>query len=99
MLKTKAKPVDAVTPITILMNDMLETMYAAPALALPHYRLVFRNAFSSSMWQKRMKSPIRMANPEIIQESDDLSVYEEGCLSFPEQYAEVERPLWSKSAI
>ncbi len=95
VLKTKAKPVDAVTPeIAILMNDMLETMYAAPGigLAAPQVGVSKRILVVDVAKADEEAQPIRMANPEIIQESDDLSVYEEGCLSFPEQYAEVERP-------
>lgn len=95
VLKTKCKPVDAVTPeLAKLMDDMLETMYDAPGigLAAPQVGVSKRILVIDVARDDETPRPLKMANPEIIWQSDDLAVYEEGCLSFPEQYAEVQRP-------
>lgn len=80
--------------IRALMDDMLETMYAAPGvgLAAPQVAVHKRVIVVDVSRGDADRSPIRMANPEIIELSDELAVYDEGCLSFPDQYAEVERP-------
>ncbi|MBF9048078.1 peptide deformylase [Rhodobacterales bacterium LSUCC0031] len=78
-----------------LADDMLETMYAAPGigLAAPQIgvdtRLIVLDCVKGEGASPR---PIAMFNPEIVAESDDRSIYEEGCLSIPEIYADVERP-------
>lgn len=95
VLKTKCKPVDEVTPeLAKLMDDMLETMYDAPGigLAAPQVGVSKRVLVIDVARQDEDPQPLKMANPEIIWESEELGVYEEGCLSFPEQYAEVQRP-------
>ncbi|WP_425407459.1 peptide deformylase [Hwanghaeella sp.] len=95
VLKTKCKPVDEVTPeLAKLMDDMLETMYDAPGigLAAPQVGVSKRILVIDVARQDEDPQPLKMANPEIIWESEELGVYEEGCLSFPEQYAEVQRP-------
>jgi peptide deformylase len=80
--------------IRTLMDDMLETMYVAPGvgLAAPQVSVHKRVIVVDTSRGDTDRSPIRMADPEIIESSDDLAVYDEGCLSFPDQYAEVERP-------
>lgn len=81
--------------LRILADDMLETMYAAPGigLAAPQIgilqRLIVLDCVKEEDGDPR---PLVMFNPEIISSSDETSVYEEGCLSIPEQYAEVTRP-------
>lgn len=95
VLKAKCKPVDKVTPaLAKLMDDMLDTMYDAPGigLAAPQIGVPKRILVMDVARQDEDPQPLKMANPEIIWASDDLGVYEEGCLSFPEQYAEVQRP-------
>lgn len=95
VLKKKAEPVDAVTPeIAKLMSDMLETMYDAPGigLAAPQVGVSKRILVVDVARADEDPRPIKMANPEILASSEELSIYEEGCLSFPEQYAEVQRP-------
>lgn len=95
VLKKKAEPVDAVTPeIAKLMSDMLETMYDAPGigLAAPQVGVSKRVLVVDVARADEDPRPIKMANPEILASSEELSIYEEGCLSFPEQYAEVQRP-------
>lgn len=94
-LKVKCEPVAAVDKtIARLMDDMLDTMYLAPGigLAAPQVGVTKRVLVVDVSSKDGPREPIRMANPEIVWRSDALTVYEEGCLSLPEQYAEVERP-------
>ncbi len=78
-----------------LAADMLETMYDAPGigLAAPQIgvmkRLIVMDCIKAAEAAPR---PMVLLNPEVIWSSEDLSTYEEGCLSIPDQYAEVERP-------
>ena len=75
------------------MDDMLETMYVAPGvgLAAPQVSVHKRVIVVDTSRGDTDRSPIQMADPELIESSDNLAVYDEGCLSFPDQYAEVER--------
>ncbi|MGH6618605.1 MAG: peptide deformylase [Alphaproteobacteria bacterium] len=94
-LKVKCEPVAASDwTIARLMDDMLETMYLAPGigLAAPQVGVTKRVLVVDVSSKDGPRKPIRMANPETVWRSDALTVYEEGCLSLPEQYAEVERP-------
>ena len=94
-LKQKAAPVDAVdAELVRLMDDMLETMYAAPGigLAAPQVGVGRRVLVLDIGRDETDRAPIRMANPEIVWVSDEDNRYEEGCLSVPEHYAEVVRP-------
>ena len=94
-LKLPAKPVGHVTPeIRQLMDDMLETMYAAPGvgLAAPQVGRLVRVIVVDVAKKDAPRQPLRLADPEIVAASDELATYEEGCLSLPEQFAEVERP-------
>ncbi len=78
-----------------LADDMLETMYDAPGVGLAAPQVgVLKNLIVADPAKNpdEEPQPIVMFNPEIILSSDDTSVYEEGCLSIPEQYAEVTRP-------
>lgn len=94
-LKVKCEPVERVdSTIRRLMDDMLETMYLAPGigLAAPQVGVTTRVLVVDCSPKDGPAEPVRMANPEVIWRSDTLFLYEEGCLSLPEQYAEVERP-------
>jgi len=94
-LKVKCTPVDAVdSEVRQLMDDMLETMYLAPGigLAAPQVGVTKRVLVVDCSPKDGPAAPVRMANPEIVWRSETLFLYEEGCLSLPEQYAEVERP-------
>jgi len=94
-LKQKAKPVEAVdAAIAALMDDMLETMYAAPGigLAAPQVGVGRRVLVLDIGRDEEDRQPVRMANPEIVWVSDEDNTYEEGCLSVPEHYAQVVRP-------
>ncbi len=78
-----------------LAKDMLETMYDAPGigLAAPQIGVTKRLIVLDCVKEEdAAPQPTIMFNPEIIRESDDTNVYEEGCLSIPEQFAEVTRP-------
>lgn len=94
-LKTKAKPVAAVDDrVRALLDDMLETMYAAPGvgLAAPQIGVLERLVVLDTAGKDEPPQPMRLVNPEIVWESDEVATYEEGCLSLPEQYADVTRP-------
>lgn len=94
-LKQRAARVDTVdADVVRLMDDMLETMYAAPGigLAAPQVGVSKRVVVVDIGKTEADRSPIRMANPEIVWASEDDNTYEEGCLSVPENYAEVVRP-------
>jgi peptide deformylase len=94
-LKVKCAPVSRVDAATRrLMDDMLETMYAAPGigLAAPQVGVAKRVIVVDVARQGEPPQPYRMANTEIVWVSDDDAVYSEGCLSLPEHYADVARP-------
>ncbi|PIO99808.1 peptide deformylase [Pleomorphomonas carboxyditropha] len=77
-----------------LAQDMLETMYAAPGIGLAAVQVgeMTRLITIDVSHDEDAKEPRVFVNPEILWKSEDLSVYEEGCLSIPEFYEEVERP-------
>ena len=78
------------------MDKMLATMYDAPGIGLAANQVNLLNRVLVMDLSRRDEeedaNPICMANPEIIWESEEMSTMEEGCLSIPQQYAEVERP-------
>jgi peptide deformylase len=94
-LKIKAKPVERVDAgLRRLMDDMLETMYAAPGigLAAPQVGESVRVLVLDVARDGQARRPLKIANPEIVWASEELAAGEEGCLSLPEQFAEVVRP-------
>ena len=94
-LKIKTKPVDHVdAAVKTLMDNMLETMYAANGigLAAPQVGDVRSVIVVDCARQAEDPAPIKMANPEIIAVSPNDNTHEEGCLSFPEHYADVVPP-------
>ena len=94
-LKVKCRPVAKVdAKVARLMDDMLETMYAAPGigLAAPQVGVAQRVIVLDVAWEDEKPAPLRMANPELIWVSDEDTTYNEGCLSLPEHYADVVRP-------
>ncbi len=94
-LKVVSEPVDAVTDdIRQLMDDMLETMYDAPGvgLAAPQVGVTKRVIVIDTASSDEDPAPMRLANPEVVWESEETKVYDEGCLSLPEYYSDVERP-------
>ena len=95
ILRKKSLPVENVDKSTQeLMDDMLETMYAAPGIGLAAIQVGIpkRIIVMDISKKKDEKIPMYFVNPEIINKSDTNSVYEEGCLSVPGQFAEIERP-------
>jgi peptide deformylase len=95
-LKKLCAPVpDISDEIRVLGADMLETMYAAPGigLAAPQVGVLDRViALDCVKEDGEAPSPLVMVNPEVIQNSDEMNTYDEGCLSIPDQYADVTRP-------
>lgn len=97
VLKQTAQPVARIDEdVRKQMDKMLATMYDAPGIGLAANQVNLLNRVLVMDLSRRSDgeapSPICMANPEIIWESEDISIMEEGCLSIPQQYAEVERP-------
>jgi len=77
-----------------LLDDMLETMYSAPGIGLAAVQLgvLKRLIVIDISKEKDKKNPLFLINPEIISRSNKTSIYEEGCLSLPGHFAEIERP-------
>ena len=95
VLRQVSKPVERVdADLQKLAADMLETMYDAPGIGLAAIQIgVPRRMLVIDLAKEdEPKQPVVFINPEIISSSDDRSTYEEGCLSIPDYYAEVERP-------
>ncbi|MBF0563353.1 MAG: peptide deformylase [Alphaproteobacteria bacterium] len=96
-LKQIAQSVEKVdAELARLMDDMLETMYKAPGigLAAPQIGVAKRVIVVdlANEEEDEPRRPLRMANPEILWASETTRVHNEGCLSLPEQFADVERP-------
>jgi peptide deformylase len=95
VLKQVSKPVDAVTDETrALMDDMLETMYAAPGIGLAAVQIgvPLRVIVMDLAREDEPRAPRYFVNPEILELDGDKQPYEEGCLSVPDYFDEVERP-------
>ncbi len=94
-LKTVADPVTDPGAVKKLAEDMLETMYHAPGigLAAPQVGALQRLLVMDCVKEEDAPpKPMVLINPKVVWSSEDTSVYEEGCLSIPEQYADVTRP-------
>jgi peptide deformylase len=94
-LKQKSAPVAAVTDaIRALMDDMLETMYAAPGIGLAAIQIgePLRIVVMDLAAKDEPRAPRFFVNPEILWASEEKKPWEEGCLSVPEIYDEVQRP-------
>ena len=95
ILKLVSKPVDQVDDgLRALMDDMLETMYAAPGIGLAAIQVgePVRIIVMDLAREGEAPAPRHFVNPEILWASEETAPYEEGCLSVPEIYDEVERP-------
>lgn len=95
VLKEVSTPVDAVDDdLRALMDDMLETMYEAPGIGLAAVQIgVPKRVIVMDLAREgEDKQPRYYVNPEITWRSEETAPYEEGCLSVPEVYDEVERP-------
>ena len=77
-----------------LMDDMLETMYAAPGIGLAAIQIGIpkRVIIMDIYREKEKKNPLYFVNPEIVWKANENLTYEEGCLSVPNQFAEIDRP-------
>jgi peptide deformylase len=99
-LKVVSTPVETFDDaLQTLIDDMFETMYDAPGIGLaavqvgvPHRLLVIDLQERDEETDATIRNPKIFINPEILEFSEEMAVYNEGCLSVPEQYADVERP-------
>lgn len=96
-LEQPSEPVAVVDDrIRKLLDDMLDTMYANEGIGLAavqvgvHLKCVVVDIGV----RDGKKTPMKFINAEIVEESEECSVYNEGCLSFPDQFSEVERPAY-----
>ncbi len=96
VLLEKAMVVSEVTPeIATLLADMLETMYATHGVGLAGNQVgVLKRVVVIDCGGDENPDPIKMVNPEIIERSPDKVLHNEGCLSIPREYADVERDEW-----
>jgi peptide deformylase len=102
MLRAKSAPVESVgEDVTRLIADMFQTMYEAPGIglaaiqvAVPRRLVVIdlQEPESEEEDAEPVRRPHLFINPEIVHRSDARKIYNEGCLSIPDQYAEIERP-------
>jgi peptide deformylase len=94
-LRLESEPVTGIDkPLRALVDDMFETMYAAPGIGLAAIQIgVPKRVVTMDLAKKdEPKQPHVFINPEVTWKSGEHSTYEEGCLSIPEYYEEVERP-------
>jgi len=94
-LRLKSEAVQTVDkPLRALIEDMFETMYAAPGIGLAAIQIgVPKRVVTMDLAKKDdPKQPQVFINPEVVWSSEEKATYEEGCLSIPEYYEEVERP-------
>jgi peptide deformylase len=100
LLRQISSPVETITPeVQTLIDDMFETMYAAPGIGLaaiqvgvPRRILVMDLQDPVEEGGEPVRNPMVFINPEILRSSETPRPYNEGCLSVPDQYAEVDRP-------
>ena len=94
ILRKKSENLEKVdNELRLLLDDMLETMYSAPGIGLAAVQvgILKRLIVIDISKDKEKKNPIFLINPEIISKSKNTSIYEEGCLSLPGHFAEIER--------
>jgi peptide deformylase len=94
-LKTISDPVERVDDdLRRLMDDMLETMYAAPGIGLAAIQVGVpkRVIVLDISAEDEENTPVFYVNPKVVWESDEVNLYNEGCLSVPDHYADIERP-------
>tara|TARA_B100000902_G_scaffold168545_1_gene163225 strand:+ start:214 stop:735 length:522 start_codon:yes stop_codon:yes gene_type:complete len=94
LLRKKCEPLEKVDDdLRKLMNEMLATMYDAPGIGLAAIQVgVLKRVVVIDLSKDEKKNPLFLINPEIVHKSKNTSIYEEGCLSLPGQFAEIERP-------
>jgi len=95
ILRKKCEPLEKVDDsLRKLMDEMLLTMYDAPGIGLAAIQvgILKRIVVIDISKEEEKKNPLFLINPQIIRKSKNTSIYEEGCLSLPGQFAEIERP-------
>jgi peptide deformylase len=95
-LRLISKPLERVDDsVRKLLDDMVDTMHEAPGIGLAAIQVAeaLRLVVVDIAKKDEPPQPLQFINPEIVWSADDRSVYEEGCLSIPEYYEEVERPV------
>ena len=95
ILRKESEPIEKVdNDLRKLLDDMLETMYAAPGIGLAAVQvgILKRLIVIDISKDKEKKNPLFLINPEIVSKSKNTSIHEEGCLSLPGHFAEIERP-------
>lgn len=97
-LKIRSFPVEKVDDaLRSFMDDMVETMYHEEGIGLAAVQVgVHKRVLVMDLQENGERNPIFIVNPEIIKSSEEISSYQEGCLSFPGQRAEVFRPATVK---
>ena len=94
-LKVKSQPVEAVDDkIRRILDDMLETMYQAPGIGLSAVQVGIPKCLITVdvSPDDEDNAPLYLVNPEIVAFSDEMESYNEGCLSLPDQFADLDRP-------
>jgi len=94
-LRLISKPLERVDDsVRKLLDDMVDTMHEAPGIGLAAIQIAepLRLVVVDLAKKDEPPQPLQFINPEIVWSADDRSTYEEGCLSIPEYYEEVERP-------
>ena len=94
ILRKKSDPVEIVDQnLRKLLDEMLEIMYAAPGIGLAAIQIgIPKRLIVIDVSKEERKKPLYLINPEITFTSKNTSVYEEGCLSIPDTFIEIERP-------
>src|SRR5438270_585228 len=98
-LRQVSEPVKSITAdVRTLVDDMFETMYQAPGVGLAAIQIGVAKRIVTADTAKKdePKNPQVFINPEVLWSSEEKNTYEEGCLSIPEYYEEVERPTHVK---
>lgn len=96
VLRRQSDPIERVDDaVRALADDMLETMYDAPGIGLAAVQvgILRRLLVVDCSREDEDQAPMVFINPQVVASSDERSTYEEGCLSIPDYYAEVERPM------
>ncbi|MDX1975432.1 MAG: peptide deformylase [Rickettsiales bacterium] len=96
-LKTKSTPIDTIDDsVRKLAADMFDTMYSAQGIGLAAVQVgvLKRILVADVNWRSLDEKGEQyvLVNPEILEDSNEVNIYKEGCLSFPDQFSEVERP-------
>ncbi|MEM7046571.1 MAG: peptide deformylase [Pseudomonadota bacterium] len=93
-LRRKAKPVAKIDKKThTLLNDMVDTMYHARGIGLAAPQIGINKQLIVIHLEHEVGEPLKLINPELTQTSGDMDIKQEGCLSLPDQFADITRPV------